>query len=110
MVDKIDYLILELEELTKMLWKNDRSRFAESYNKILSIIMEIMPMIIASYANDKMADIREDALYWPGQVSKIIDLCSKGNDIIAMSDALYYELRANLVEYKHIITERMIGL
>lgn len=110
MIDKLDRLISELEELTNMLWKNEKAKFFENYKVVLADMMEVIPLVIAGYSHHKMDDIKDDAMYWPGQVSKIIDLIGKGNDVIAISDALFFEMRANLIEYRDVLIEREVEL
>lgn len=96
-----------LEQATTDILEADISSFSEDINLVINEMMKLLPEIIQSYSLDKMQDVASDATYWPQQVEKILGLVKK-DDRLAIADALYCELRANLVEYKKLCFDRNI--
>ena len=105
-LENIDTIINELEIDSVFLMQNKKKSFLDNYQRLLELIFEYLPLIITSYSDEKMSDIKEDALYWPEQVDKVVSLIKNGEDVLAIIDALYFELRANLIEYKNEIIKR----
>ena len=110
MIEKLDCLIDMLGECAELLWLLRTEQFREKFSEVISKLFEVVPQIIVSYSDEKMNDISEDALYWPNQINKIMGIVDGGNDIFALSDALYYELRANLIDYKATIIDRKMSV
>lgn len=107
-MNDIDELIDEIEIFTIMIWKNSIFEFFEKFPELVSLIMKTLPSVITLYSNESMIDISSDALYWPEQVNKIVTLVDNKNDFIAIADALYFELRANLIEFREIVLDRKV--
>lgn len=106
MLERIDSLIDMLEVNSELLWKNEQIPFAKESQNMINEMMTLLPEIIGLYSDEKMTDLASDAVYWPSQLQKIIDLLGYGKDVIAIADALYFEMRANLIEFRTVIVER----
>ena len=98
-------LIDKIEESVSHLLRYDTTRFGESAQAVVNALMNILPAIISCYNDPKMSDVKEDALYWPGQVERIIKVLET-DDCFEIADVLYNETRPNLMELKNIIIER----
>ena len=110
MYEKLDELILMTEACTKSLWSCKIEGFRNEFPGVIDRLIGVLPQIIMSYSDPKMADISSDAMYWPEQMEKIVSLANDGGDIIALSDALYHELRANLIDYKNTLMQREVSV
>lgn len=106
MISKLDEIINELESDSIYLFKNQKELFKEEYNQLIIDLINIIPQIIFSYSNEKMSDLKEDVKYWSDQMEKIVFISENGNDVFAMADALYFEMRANLILFKEVIMDR----
>lgn len=96
-----------LEQATIDILEVNIESFSDNINLAINEMMKLLPGIIQSYSLDNMQDVASDATYWPQQVEKILGLV-KQDDRLAIADALYCELRANLVEYKQMCFERNV--
>lgn len=106
--DKLEALIKELEIDTENILRNRRQDFKDNYQRLLTMMFDILPDIISSYSDERMTDLKDDATYWPAQVEKIVSLVTDGSDALAMADALYFELCGNLIEYQKVLVSRQI--
>lgn len=77
--------------------------------EITACMTEIFPAIISSYDRPEMSDYREDANYWVEQIKRMTETLA-GEDVFAQLDVLYFEICANLIEYKTIINGRGLTL
>ena len=98
-------LIDKIEESVSMLLKYDTKGFGESAQEIVNMMMALLPVIINCYSDPKMEDLREDAIYWPGQLERIIKTL-EDDDMLEIVDVLYNETRCNLIELRDTLVER----
>ena len=98
-------LIDKIEESISHLLRYDTKSFGESAHDIVNTMMTILPVIINCYNDPKMSDVREDALYWPGQLERIINVLEK-DDSFELADVFYNETRPNLIELRDMLVKR----
>ena len=100
-------LILLIEETVSALLRYDMDVYAQKAQRIVDDMMALLPSIINCYSDPKMSDVREDALYWPGQMERIIKAL-ESHDRFEAVDVLYNETYPNLMELKDMLVERGI--
>ena len=98
-------LIDKIEEGISQLLRYDTKSFGESAHDIVNTMMTMLPVIISCYNDPKMSDVREDALYWPGQLERIINVLEK-DDSFELADVFYNETRPNLIELRDMLVKR----
>ncbi len=98
-------LIDGIEAAIRKLLKYDTENFESDAQNLVNMMMNIFPAIINCYNDPRMVDVRDDALYWPGQLERIINVLEKG-DWFEIVDALYNETRPNLIELRDMLKER----
>ena len=103
----MDELIKQIEETISELMKYDMSNYATHAQVFVNNLIQLLPAIINSYSDPKMSDVRQDALYWPGQVERIIKAL-ESHDRFEAVDVLYNETYPNLEELKGMLQERGI--
>ena len=100
-------LILLIEETISALMRYDMEVYAQNAQKVVDDMMALLPSIINCYSEPKMSDVREDALYWPGQMERIIK-AFESHDRFEAVDVLYNETYPNLTELKDMLQKRGI--
>ena len=100
-------LILLIEETVSALLRYDMDVYAQKAQRIVDDMMALLPSIINCYSDPKMSDVREDALYWPGQMERIIKAL-ESHDRFEAVDVLYNETYPNLTELRDMLAERGI--
>ena len=100
-------LILLIEETISAIMRYDMEVYAQKAQKVVDDMIALLPLIINCYSDPKMSDVREDALYWPGQMERIIK-AFESHDRFEAVDVLYNETYPNLVELKDMLQERGI--
>ena len=100
-------LILLIEETVSALMRYDMDAYARNAQRVVDDMMALLPAIINCYSDPRMSDVREDALYWPGQMERIIKAL-ESHDRFEAVDVLYNETYPNLTELKDMLTERGI--
>ncbi len=98
-------LIKLIEETISALMRYDMEVYAQNAQRVVDEMMALLPAIINCYSDPKMADVREDALYWPGQMERIIK-AFENYDRFEAVDVLYNETYPNLMELKDMLIER----
>lgn len=98
-------LIIQIKETISALIKYDMEIYAQQAQKLVDDMMALLPTIINCYSDPKMSDVREDALYWPGQMDRIIKAL-ESHDRFEAVDVLYNETYPNLIELKNMLKER----
>ncbi len=101
----MDELILLIKETVSDLMRYDMEAYAQNAQRVVDEMMALLPAIINCYSDPKMTDVREDALYWPGQMERIIRAL-ESHDRFEAVDVLYNETYPNLTELKDMLTER----
>ena len=101
----MDELIAKIEKTVSALMQYDMASYAPFAQELVNMFLTIMPSIIDCYNDPKMADVREDATYWPAQMQRIIDSLG-GGDYFEVADVLYNETRPNLIELRGMLKER----
>lgn len=81
------------------------NRYAQQAQKTVDDMMALLPAIINCYSDPKMSDVREDALYWPGQMERMIR-AFENNDRFEAVDVLYNETYPNLIELRDMLKNR----
>ena len=100
-------LIDKIEESVSKLLKYDTEGFGESAQEAVNMMMALFPVIINCYNNPQMVDFREDAIYWPEQLERIIKTL-ENDDSLEIVDVLYNETYPNLVELRDMLVKRGI--
>ncbi len=100
-------LIDKIEESISRLLRYETKEFGENAQEIVSLMITLLPSIIACYSDPKLSDVREDALYWPSQLERIIKTL-ENDDCFELIDVLYNETRSNLVELNELLISRGI--
>ncbi len=98
-------LIDKIEESVVKLLKYDTKGFGESAQESVNMMMALLPAIINCYSDPKMEDLREDAVYWPGQLERVINTL-ESEDSLEIIDVLYNETRCNLIELRDTLAKR----
>lgn len=101
----MDDMIALIEEVADALLRYDMDKYGTKAQELVSVLMKMLPAVIDCYNDPKMADVREDATYWPGQLQRIIDALEKG-DYFEVTDVLYNETRPNLIELRDMLKNR----
>ena len=101
----MDELIKEIEDTVVALIRYDMEKYPDLAQEIANKMMVIFPAIIDCYNSPQMQDMREDAVYWPDQLKRVIEAFDRG-DAFEVMDVLYNETRANLIELKEIYEQR----
>ncbi|MCR5300878.1 MAG: hypothetical protein K6E49_00395 [Lachnospiraceae bacterium] len=101
----MDELIEGIESTIISLMRYDLNEYPKQAQELANKMMVIFPAIIDCYNDPLMQDKREDAMYWPGQLERILAAFDRG-DAFEVTDVLYNETRANLMELKAILTQR----
>ncbi len=100
-------LIDKIEESVSKLLKYDTKGFGESAQETVNMMMALLPTIINYYNDPRMTDQREDALYWPGQLERIVKTL-ENDDSLEIVDVLFNETRNNLMELRDTLVKRNI--
>ncbi|MCR5651809.1 MAG: hypothetical protein K6F86_11590 [Lachnospiraceae bacterium] len=98
-------LIDKIEECISQLLRYDTNSFGEQAQYVVNLMITILPSIINCYSDPRMSDVREDAVYWPAQLERIIKAL-ENDDSFEITDILYNETRINLMELRDTIVKR----
>jgi len=98
--DLIDKMIDEIDKIVDgILSKN--GAFSEYLPPFTESLVKVIPQIVVSYTDPKMAAYVEDVSAWNDQFKRVMDAIS-GTDKFKIMDILYFELKENLIEYKMV--------
>ena len=103
----MDELLIQITKTVSSLMRYDMDDYAQKAQEFVDDMMLALPSIINCYSDTKMADVREDALYWPAQMERIIK-AFENHDRFEAVDVLYNETYPNLEELKGMLQERGI--
>lgn len=103
----MDELIRQIEETVSDLMRYDMESFAQKAQELVDKMIAVFPAVISVYSDPRMEDLREDALYWPGQLERIIKAL-ESPDRFETVDVLYNETYPNLIELRDILIKRGI--
>lgn len=98
-------LIKQIEDVVSELIRYNMDIFAAKAQDMVDKMVTVFPVIISSYSDPQMEDVREDALYWPKQLERIINAL-ESPDRFEIVDVLYNETYPNLIELRDILIER----
>lgn len=98
-------LIKQIEDVVSELIRYNMDIFAAKAQDMVDKMVAVFPVIISSYSDPQMEDVREDALYWPKQLERIINAL-ESPDRFETVDVLYNETYPNLIELRDILIER----
>ncbi len=98
-------IIIKIEEIVSKLMQYDMDNYAIQAQELVDSMIAIFPSIISIYSKEEMADVRGDALYWPGQLERIIKAL-EGHDRFETVDVLYNETYPNLVELREMLVTK----
>ncbi len=101
----MDELITRIEKTVSELLQYDKERFNIDAQELVNILAATLPSVISCYGDPRMSDLSGDALYWPGQMERIIDALKSG-DWFKVADVLYNETHPNLIELKDTMVSR----
>lgn len=94
-------IIKKTEKISLLVFSNEYDKTAQIIRAFISEFISFMPMIMNSYLREEMQEYREDMQYWPNEAEKILCLIDR-RDRFALFDALYFELRNNLIAFANI--------
>jgi len=101
----MDELVKLIEKTVSELLRYDKDKYNSDAQELVNALMMMIPAVINCYNDPRMSDMREDALYWPGQTERIIEAL-KGGDRFEAADVLYNEMRPNLMELMSVMKQR----
>ncbi len=101
----MDELIKQIPKVVSALMRYDMDEYAQKAQEFVDTMMTNLPFIINCYSDPKMEDVREDALYWPTQMERIINAL-ESHDRYEAVDVLYNETYPNFLELKGMLEER----
>lgn len=108
-IGKLEELIEVIDLLTEAIVKNKDYAAKRIMPVFTELLMEVVPIIIDSYELPQLEEVAEDAIYWQGQVERIMNAL-EGEDWFAMVDVLHFETKENLMTYKQMIEKAEIAL
>ena len=98
-----------IDEVSKAFINNEGMKYKPLLNELYGKLLEVIPIIIASYAMPEMREYSQDALFWPAQLERVI-LAMQTRDVFNFVDTVYYETRSALVNYDRIIDEKKLQI
>lgn len=101
----MDDLLIHITKTVSSLMRYDMDEYAQNAQEFVDTMMSALPSVINCYSDPKMADVKEDALYWPAQMERIIKALESYDRFEAV-DVLYNETYPNLEELKGMLQER----
>lgn len=104
LLKRIDVLCALLEQYALLLIRDKESLANQILPDITKQLVEVFPMIIASYEKVEFTDQREDADYWLNQIERITEVIRE-KDVFSKIDVLYMETRENLIFYQNMVRE-----
>ena len=104
-MNNMNELIKQIENVVSELMRYDMDNFSVHAQELVNNMIVVFPSIISIYSKEEMADVREDAMYWPGQLERIISALGSP-DRFETVDVLYNETYMNLIELREILTKR----
>lgn len=109
-MDKIMELADLLDRMSKEAVKGNVQTLIEMYVELKESLFVVFPIIIGMYSDERMKDLSEDAMYWPGQLERIIDAFEAHDfiDMIYIYDVLKAETYTNIIEFVGELKKRSI--
>ena len=104
-MDYMNELILQIKNTVSDLMRYDYENYAAHAQELVDKMIAIFQTIISKYSMPEMEDVKEDALYWPGQLERIINAL-ESHDRFEAVDVLYNETYPNLMELMDMLQER----
>lgn len=110
-MDKIMDLAELLDNMSKEAIQGNMDILIEMYVELKAKLFMVFPIIIGFYSDERMKDLSEDALYWPGQLQRIIDAFEAHDfvDLFYVYDVLKAETYNNIIELVNEIRNRNIA-
>ena len=110
-MEKIMELADLLDRMSKEAIKGNVKTLIDMYVELKESLFVVFPIIIGLYSDERMKDLSEDAMYWPGQLERIIDAFEGHNfiDMIYIYDVLKAETYANIIEFIGELRKRNIA-
>lgn len=102
---EIDILIKVIDSYTLILLGRDKIELINLLAALSDNLKKVFPGIVESYERKELAERKEEQEYWVGQLERITTALS-GEDRFLAIDILYYETKANLLEYVQMIEEK----
>lgn len=105
---------IETEAIDKMIYEIDMivdgilsktGAFSTYLTPFTESLVKVIPQIVLSYTDSKMAAYVDDMSAWNDQFKRVMEAIS-GKDKFKIIDILYFELRENLIEYKRISAQQ----
>ncbi len=101
----MDELIRQIEQVVSELMRYDMENYSPHAQELVNNMVVVFPALISVYGKEQMEDVREDALYWPEQLERIIRAL-ESPDRFETVDVLYNETYMNLIELRDMLTKR----
>lgn len=98
-------LIIQIENAVSELMRYDSDNYAAHAQELVDSMVAVLPSIISVYSREQMEDVREDAMYWPGQLERMIGAL-ESPDRFETVDVLYNETYPNLIELRDMLVKR----
>lgn len=98
-------LVSIIEKVITSLMRYDMDSYAQEAQTFVDNMVATLPAIIECYSKPEMSDVKEDALYWPGQLERIINAL-ESHDRFEAIDVLLNETTPNLIELIDMLKER----
>lgn len=98
-INKIQNMIVII---TQLLMSGKTAEPIQLLPSLTQLISETMPMILDVYQELGLESHLEEVEYWGRQLERIT-LAIDGDDYFRLIDALYFETRENLEEFKKMI-------
>ncbi len=98
-------LVLKIEKVVSSLMRYDMDCYAQEAQEFVDDMVAALPTIIECYSRSEMSDVKEDALYWPSHLERIINALESPDRFEAV-DVLYNETSPNLIELIDMLKER----
>lgn len=110
-MDRIMDLAELLDNMSKEAIQGNTDKLIEMYVELKEKLFAVFPIIIGLYSDERMKDLSEDALYWPGQLQRIIDAFEAHEymDMFYVYDVLKAETYTNIMEFVNEIRNRNIA-
>ena len=101
----MDELIKKIEVTAVCLLKYDMDKYPAMAQELVNMMIAVFPVIINLYSDPRMIDVKDEAMYWPSQLERIVGAIN-GGDHFEVVDVIFSETRANLIELKNELARR----
>lgn len=101
----MDTLIELIANICVNIFALDTEEYVRGVSNLVNNMFDQVPKMIMYYSDPRMSDIAGDAVFWPAQVERIIEVIEKGDDMMTL-DVLYNETMPKLLELRAELVKR----